>query len=104
MRLELTGCVQREACSHRLSAASRVKSFRNFCESRTREMMQRSASFSRNDRLVGRHSLICSRTKLVELSRVIVPLAQPLPRQKNCSYRQSIFRVSPDDFFQRTSL
>src|SRR4030095_2838859 len=35
MRRELTGCVQRQACSHRLSAASRVKSFWNFCESRT---------------------------------------------------------------------
>src|SRR5262245_617336 len=35
MRREFTGCVQRQACSHRLSAASRAKSFWNFCESRT---------------------------------------------------------------------
>ena len=35
MRRELTGWVHRPACSHRLSAASRVKSFWNFCESRT---------------------------------------------------------------------
>src|SRR6266496_1932896 len=35
MRRELTGWVQRPACSHRLSAASRVKRFWNFCESRT---------------------------------------------------------------------
>src|SRR6516225_11223201 len=35
MSRELTGWVQRPACSHRLSAASRVKSFWNFCESRT---------------------------------------------------------------------
>lgn len=35
MRRELTGWAQRQACSQRLSAASRVKSFRTFCESRT---------------------------------------------------------------------
>src|SRR5690348_7342778 len=51
MRRELTGWVQRRACSQRLNTASRLKSFRNFCESRTIKQCRKQPRFSRNEPL-----------------------------------------------------